>query len=150
MKFTVPTRVILGKKKKTSYPLNANTFANFHHRQKHNAKMMVYEYIKDLRLYDRNKGSLQTPIRLHLEYYTERKPNFDIDNVLFGIHKFTADALVNCGLIVDDTYKHVLCPTFKYMGVDKDHHFKGYDHLRGRCDIEIEEIRSSKPPSWWR
>ena len=140
MKFIVPTRIILGKKKKTSYPINANTFANKHHRQKHNAKMMFYEYIKSLGLYDRNRGPLQTPIRLHLEYYSERNGTFDEDNVGYGIHKFTADALTNCGLVKDDNYKLVKWPSFKYMGIDKDHHFGEKQFLRGRCDVTVEEL----------
>lgn len=139
MKFTIPTRIILGRKKKKSFPLNANAFANLHHRQKHQAKMIFYDYINSLHLYDRKRGAFQKPIRLHLEYYTERKPNFDIDNCYYAIHKFTADALVNTGILVDDTFRHVKHGTFEYMGVDKDHHFDG-EHLKGRCDVWIEEL----------
>ena len=138
MQFIVPARIILGKNKKTSFPLNANAFANKHHRQKHNAKMIFYDYIKSLNLYDRKRGAYDCPIRLHLEYYTERKPNFDMDNVYFGIHKFTADALTHIGLIADDTFRHVHHGTFKYMGIDKDNHFTDMAHLKGRCDIRIE------------
>lgn len=141
MKFIIPTRVILGKNKKTSFPFNANTFANKHHRVKHNAKMAFYDYIKSLELYDRKRGAYDCPIRLNLKYYTERKPNFDIDNVYFGIHKFTADALTHIGLIKDDTYQHVKHGTFEYMGVDKDHHFGDKNHLRGRCDVEIALVK---------
>jgi len=139
MKFIVPTRIILGKKKKKSYPLNANTFANRHHREKHNAKMIFYDYIKSLGLY--NKNQFQNPIRLHLKYYMERNGDFDEDNVGFGIHKFTADSLVSIGLLKDDNYKFVKWPTFEVMGIDREHHFEK-EFLRGRCDVEIEELRS--------
>lgn len=137
MKFTIPTRIILGKKKKRSFPLNANTFANQHHRLKHNAKMQFYDYINSLDLRGSMCLTYTTPIKLSLEYYTERKPNFDEDNIYFGLHKFTADALVNIGLIQDDTFRYVKHGDFKYMGVDKRHHFGDKHHLKGRCDVEV-------------
>ena len=139
MKFTVPTRIILGKKKKKSFPINANQFANQHHRVKHNAKMQFYDYIESLDLYDRFIHPYDCPIRMHLEYYTETNRTFDEDNVGFAIHKFTADALTSLGIISDDNYKLVKWPTFKYMGIDKDDHF-GKSHLKGRCDIIIERL----------
>ena len=136
MEFIIPTRIIIGKSKKTSYPLNANTFANKHHRQKHNAKMMFYDYIDSLNLYDRKKGPYINPIRLHLRYWSERNATFDMDNVYYGIHKFLADALTNTGVIVDDNYKLLKHGTFQYEGVWKKHMFPGRDHLQGLCHVK--------------
>ena len=142
MRFTVPTRVILGKNKKTSFPLNANTFANKHHRQKHNAKMQFYEYMESLNLTDKvGFEPYDVPIRLHLKFYKETGGTFDIDNTYFGIHKFVADALSNLGVIHDDNYKHVKHGTFEFMGVQKSPVYKEA-HLKGRCDIIVEALYS--------
>lgn len=141
MRFTVPTRIILGKKKKTSFPINANTFANKHHRQKHNAKMMFYEHVKSLGLKDAiHYRPFAVPIRIHMKYYRERGGTWDMDNAGFGIHKFTADALAELKIIHDDNYKLVKWPTFEYMGIDKTDHWPDKPHLKGRCDIIIEEL----------
>ena len=126
--FEIPTRIILGVKKKTSFPLNVNAFANKHHQQKHNAKNIFYEYIDGLNLKDKH-GELSGVHRVHYQYYAETGRLFDEANVGGGIDKFLADALVNCGLLVDDNYEHLKHYTFEFVGVKKrewpDHRLKG-------------------------
>jgi len=136
MKFIIPTRIVLGKNKKRSFPLNVNTFANQHHRVKHNAKMVFYDYINTLEFkikpYDKK-------VRLHYKYWSERNGLFDEANIGGGLDKFTADALVGAGVLVDDNHRHVKHYTFEYTGVKKGHDW-GRDDLKGYCEVEIISI----------
>lgn len=135
MDFIIPTRIILGKHKKKSFPVNVNSFANQHHRIKHNAKMVFYDYIKSLNL-KRTYGTFEDRVRFHYDYYAERGGLFDESNVGAALDKFTADALVDCGVLVDDNYKFVKHYTFDFCGIKK--HDWQRDDLKGYCEVSIK------------
>ncbi len=139
IKFIIPTRIVLGKSKKKSFPINVNTFANQHHRVKHNAKMVFYDYIKSLDLRDILMGGYTTKVQLHYDYYAERGGLFDESNVGAGLDKFLADALVSCGVLVDDNYKHVKHYTFEFAGIKKDFDW-GRPDLKGYCEVTINVL----------
>lgn len=141
MKFTVPTKVITSKTKKGIITLGGNDFLKRDNRRINDAKRAFKDYVSSLRLKDKNKGHYQNPVRLHLKYYHLTNGSFDEDNMGYGVHKFTADALVDCGLILGDDYKRVKFPSFEFMGVDTDYTYEGRPHLKGRCDVWIEELR---------
>ena len=148
LKFAIPTRIILGKNKKTSFPINVNTFANKHHRVKHNAKTIFYDYIQSLRLSDITHGAYENRVQLHYDYYRERGGLFDESNVGAALDKFTCDALVNCGVLRGDDYKRVKHYTFEFCGIEKPDW--GRDDLHGYCEVTIKELKTYKPPAWWR
>lgn len=136
IEFNIPVRIILGKHKKKSFPINVNQFANQHHRVKHSAKNVFYDYIKSLEL-KRQFGTLDTRVRLHYQYWAERGGVFDEANVGGGLDKFTCDALVNYGVLIDDNYKHVKHYTFEFMGISK--HDWPRDDLKGICRVQIHQ-----------
>ena len=135
MDFVIPTRIILGKNKKKSFPINVNSFANQHHRVKHNAKMVFYDYIESLEL-KKKYGTFDHRVQLHYKYYAERGGLFDEANVGGGIDKFTADALVSCGVLRDDNYQCLKHYTFEFCGIKKDHDWHRPD-IKGYCGVYI-------------
>lgn len=137
--FIIPTRIILGKHKKTSFPINVNTFANQHHRVKHNAKMVFYDYISSLKLKNELRGHYTQRVQAHYKYYAERGGLFDESNIGAGLDKFLMDALVNCGVLIDDNYKYVKHYTFEYAGIKKDHPWE-QSCLKGYCEVRIGEV----------
>lgn len=136
MDIVIPTRIILGKNKKKSFPINVNSFANQHHRLKYNAKEIFYDYINSLEL-KRIYGQFNNRVQFHYAYYAERGGLFDESNVGAALDKFTCDALVNCSVLIDDNYKHVKHYTFEFMGVKK-HEWHRPD-LKGYCEVSIRQ-----------
>lgn len=134
--FPIPTRIILGKNKKRSFPINVNTFANQHHRVKHNAKMVFYDYIKSLDLKHKTRGPYAQKVRLHYEYYAERNGDFDEANVGGGLDKFLCDALVNVGVLIDDNHRYVKHYTFEFKGIEREYDWDR-DDLKGVCYVSI-------------
>jgi hypothetical protein len=135
MDFIIPTRIILGKHKKKSFPINVNSFANQHHRVKHNAKMVFYDYIDTLKL-KKKYGTLDYRARLHYKYYAERGGLFDEANIGGGLDKFTADALVEYGVLHDDNYKYLKHYTFEFAGINKTYIWNR-DDIKGYCEVSI-------------
>ena len=66
-------------------------------------------------------------------YPTNRQ--FDIDNYASVLAKFTNDALVEGGILIDDSYKYVPKIIFKFGGIDKEN---------PRCEVELKEIKDEK------
>jgi len=138
MKFIIPVRIIIGKNKKKSFPINVNTFANQHHRIKYNAKEIFYDYINGLNL-KQPYHPYQDKVQAHYRYYAERGGLFDESNVGAALDKFTMDSLVSCGVLIDDNYKHVKHYTFEFCGVKKDYEWHRPD-LKGYCEVELFRI----------
>lgn len=99
--------------------------------------MIFYDYIKSLEL-KRIYGKFSTIIQLHYDYYAERGGLFDESNVGAALDKFTADALVNCGVLIDDNYKYVKHYTFNFCGISK--HEWHRDDLKGYCEVSIKKV----------
>lgn len=139
--FIIPTRIILNKKKKRSFPINNNSFANQHHRVKHNAKMVFYDYIASLGLKDdpTKEFPLQSRVQPHYTYYAERGGLFDESNIGAALDKFTCDALVNIGVLHDDNYKYVKHYTFEFGGVKTDQIWPRND-IKGYCEVSLTSV----------
>jgi Holliday junction resolvase RusA-like endonuclease len=90
-------------------------------------KLFKVQVAKDIRALNPVSGTVK--VIYTIWYPTKRE--FDIDNIGSVITKFTHDALVELGVLVDDNFKFVSEIHFKYGGVDKDN---------PRCDVEIQEI----------
>ena len=56
------------------------------------------------------------PINLTIIFYRSTMRRFDLDNASSGV----LDALVEAGVIEDDSFKHINLLHLKYGGVDKD------------------------------
>lgn len=129
--FCVPIQVPVSKKK--DFILNLNKYRNSHWNELGKAKSYFHDYIKNANI---EHETFQNPVRFHYIYYPKSKHIFDRMNVASIIDKFLCDALIDVGILKDDTYDLVLFPTFEFGGVDKEY---------PRCEVYIEEIKHKEP-----
>lgn len=125
--FSVPIRLEAGVDKKKTHYLNLNNYRNwqFHlnNQLKKLFKIQMAETIRQLK-----PVANVCSISYTIYYPTKRK--FDIDNIGSVVTKFTHDALVEFGILVDDDYTYINEIVYKFGGVDKEN---------PRCDVEIKE-----------
>jgi len=128
--FQVPIRLEVGLGKKTMFYLNLNKYRNwqFHvsNQLKKSFKIEVVEAFRNLK-------PMQPPCKITYTIFYPTKRMFDIDNIGAIVGKFTHDALIEAGVIVDDNYKHISNINYVFGGIDKSN---------PRCDVVIEEIAS--------
>jgi Holliday junction resolvase RusA-like endonuclease len=127
--FSVPIRLEVGVNKKKTHYLNLNGYRNWQFQLNNQLKKLFKITVaKDIRQLQPIEGKCKISYTIY--YPTKRA--FDIDNIGSVITKFTNDALVEFGILVDDNYNYVTELVFKFGGVDKDN---------PRCDVELEEVK---------
>ena len=120
-----PLFCMQSKKKKFIY--NLNVYRNAHYRTLNTVKINYKADVSD------QIDLLPQLHRIGLTYvlYPKTRRRTDLANVLSVHDKFFADALVECGKIEDDDYKHVVTTTYKFGRVDPTY---------PRVEIYIQEI----------
>jgi hypothetical protein len=119
MKIILPFSVILPRKTKADkvFNLNLNIYRNTHYMTLNQAKILWKEIVRTA-----VERSLATgpPYVFAYTAYPATNRKFDLGNVLSIVQKFTDDALIEMGIINDDSYK--IIPIVKYLfgWVDKD------------------------------
>ncbi len=88
------------------------------------AKTTFTQYLKEYLYYDpsiNSVDSLKLPVDKPLWFvytlYPGSKRRMDLANVLSAVQKFTDDALVDMGVLVDDDYKHVRAVDYRFGAV---------------------------------
>jgi len=122
-KFTLP---LYGVTKKGA--IAVNWYRNAHHHESNTAKKKFKNLIQDqLNQFDK----IETPIKIKYTYYAARNNSPDLDNFVGTVKKFFQDALVESGLIEDDSVKFIVANSEDYGGIDK---------LNPRVEAEIIEL----------
>lgn len=123
----VPIRLEAGVRKKKTFYLNLNQYKQWHFQESNQLKKLFKIAVaKDIRQLTPLKGSCK--IEYKIFYPTNRK--FDLDNIGSIVCKFTQDALVELGFLVEDNITIIKEVTFKFGGVDKEN---------PRCEVTIIE-----------
>jgi len=125
---TLPLEVYTtkSKTKKSKFILNLNTYRNCHYTKLNSVKIAYKNAIQEL-----IPGIKLGKVKLTYTYYAKTRRRLDISNVCSIIDKFTCDALVDKGVLIDDNYDYIPEVTYKFGGVDKNN---------PRCELLIEEI----------
>lgn len=104
--------------------------ANRTHKQKGNKmKQQSQDDISWQLLQQHRKLHIDKPIKLHYTFYEPNKKR-DLDNISGYFHKVFQDALVHCGIIMDDSW----------------HYISGYsdtflvDNKKPRIEVIIQEV----------
>tara|TARA_R110001606_G_scaffold166714_1_gene311200 strand:+ start:139 stop:525 length:387 start_codon:yes stop_codon:yes gene_type:complete len=122
-KFTLP---LYGVTKKGA--IAVNWYRNAHHHESNTAKKKFKNLIQDqLNQFDK----IETPIKIKYTYYAARNNSPDLDNFVGTVKKFFQDALVESGLIEDDSVKFIVANSEDYGGIEK---------LNPRIEAEIIEL----------
>lgn len=123
---SVPIRLEVGVRKKKTYYLNLNGFRNWQFQLNNQLKKLFKITVaKDVR----KLQPITTPCRITYAIFYPSRRAFDLDNIGSVISKFTNDALVELGILVDDNFNYITEIRFVYGGVDKEN---------PRCDVRIE------------
>lgn len=124
LKLNLPLSVIIPRKTKADkvFALNLNVYRNTHHMVLNQAKV-AWKYIVLSALTSTCFKKPVFPPGPYLFTYTVYPPSrraFDLGNVLPIVQKFTDDALIELGIILDDNFNHVREISYKFGGQDKD------------------------------
>lgn len=115
----LPLFVILPRKRKKDkkYYLNLNIYRNTHFQVLNQAK---YAYKEEVRksLMAGHKIT-EYPLELRYTLYVSTKRRIDLTNVISVIDKFTQDALVELGIIEDDSILYIQRVTAVFGGINK-------------------------------
>ncbi len=113
--FTFPLKV--PKSSKKNFILNMNNYRNTHYQSlnkaKINFKAMIADQLKDA---PRFKGK----VRVEYVLYPATRRLCDLDNVMAVHKKFGQDALVEFGVIEEDTYNILIENKESFGNIDKE------------------------------
>lgn len=114
--------------KTKKFYLNLNVYRNAHFHTLNKAKVEYKKLVKDqiLLLPKMDK------IRVSYWLYPKTKRRTDLGNIISIHQKFFEDALVEFGIIPDDSYEHVIQSAMAFGELDKEN---------PRVDIFIEEVQ---------
>jgi hypothetical protein len=129
MKIILPLSVTLPRKKKEDkvFTLNLNIYRNSHHFILNDAKIAYKEKVRES-IVGMEKIEY-SPLIFTYTLYPSSGRKFDLPNVCSIIDKFTCDALIEFGIIPDDSYKVIGNVIYKFGRVDKDN---------PRCELVID------------
>jgi hypothetical protein len=139
MKIILPLTVTLPRKTKADkvFALNLNVYRNSHHFILNAAKVawkgiVEWEVIR-LGTMDPppQVGLIPPPYHFTYTVYPGSNRKFDLANVLPIVQKFTDDALIEMGVIPDDSYKIIPVIDYRFGGVDREN---------PRVELEINEV----------
>lgn len=114
MKIILPLRINVSKNK--LFRLNLNQYRNAHYQVLNNAKRNFEQFVSALDI----KEKFTQPVEITYIIYPPTKRKYDISNIGSIVDKFACDALVKCGVLIDDNYEYVVRITYKHGGVDKE------------------------------
>jgi hypothetical protein len=136
MKIILPFSVILPRKTKADkvFALNLNIYRNTHHMVLNQAKIAWKDVVA--RAVERNIVT-GPPYAFTYTAYPATNRKFDLGNVLSIIQKFTDDALIEMGIIPDDSYKVIPAVSYRFGNVDKEN---------PRVELEISTVDYEKLP----
>jgi hypothetical protein len=118
MKLILPLSVVLPRKTKADkvFTLNLNIYRNTHHHTLNQAKVewkgVVFAAVSCTPL-------PSPPYQFNYTVYPANNRAFDLGNVLPIVQKFTDDALIELGVIPDDSYKVIKSINYRIGEVDK-------------------------------
>ena len=118
---TCPLRVDVkrGRGKPKRCYLSLNCYRNWHHRlsndAKHEVKRLVWDQL------DAMDGAmvLRTPIEVRITLYAPDKRERDLGNFCAMAQKFVDDAVVEYGLLTDDSVKYIKRVVYEWGGLDR-------------------------------
>jgi hypothetical protein len=138
MKIILPLSVTIPRKTKADkvFILNLNAYRNANFHILNDAKIawkdIVREAIPCIPVLNRPEA----PFIFTYTIYAANNRKFDLANVCSIIDKFTCDALIEFGVIPDDSYKIIPKIDYRFGGVDKN---------SPRCELLIETDYSELP-----
>jgi hypothetical protein len=119
MKIILPLSVTLPRKKGDRvWILNLNSYRNTHFHVLNQAKVLWKDVVFNAMLSDSVLPTM--PYRFTYTVYPGSNRKFDLANVLSIVQKFTDDALIEMGVIPDDSYKVIPAIDYRFGGVDKN------------------------------
>ena len=121
MEIVLPLSVTLPRKTKADkiFALNLNIYRNTHYLVLNQAKIAWKDIVE--KTFWRSPFMLgDGPYRFTYTVYPASNRKFDISNVCSIIDKFTCDALIEIGVITDDSYKIIPSIDYRFGGVDKE------------------------------
>ncbi len=140
MKIILPLYVTLPRKKGDRiWILNLNSYRNTHFHVLNQAKVAWKDIvISAISASGILCGDLPhtPPYRFIYTVFPSSNRKFDLSNVLPVVQKFTDDALIEYGIITDDSYKIIPEIVYKFGGVDK---------VNPRVELEIEPFPETVP-----
>ena len=124
--FSVPLFLVRGKKKPKNYWLALNNYRNW---QFHLNNQLKQQFKDEIEIPEIDEPIRHCRIKYVFYYPTHQRR--DIGNSLAVVSKFTEDALVDAGVIMDDDYTIVAKISGEYGGHDK---------CNPRCEVTVEEL----------
>jgi hypothetical protein len=137
MKIILPLSVIIPRKTKADkvFILNLNTYRNTHHFTLNAAKTLWKDVVATAIAKTEKDFAVGNLLRFSYTIYPSSNRKFDVSNVCSIIDKFTCDALIEFGVIPDDSYKVISQIIYCIGSVDKEN---------PRCELEIIETEKLK------
>jgi hypothetical protein len=139
MRIILPFTVTLPRKTKADkvFVLNLNIYRNCHHMTLNQAKVLwkgvVFQACAGLGTKDPARLAPQPPYLFTYTVYPASNRKFDLANVLSIVQKFTDDALIEYGVIADDSFKVIPEIRYRFGWIDKEN---------PRIELEIESVGS--------
>lgn len=131
---STPIYVDMGRIKSKKRYINLNSYRNWQFTLSNNIKKKFKEAIKN------QFPNFDSPIdkyELHYQIYLPNKLERDVMNIGAIVDKFTNDALVEEGVVLEDNYKHLQHIEFDYEGYD--------DEKEGYVIVTVTEVNKLKP-----
>jgi hypothetical protein len=124
MKIILPFSVAMPRKKGPNriWILNLNSYRNTHYHTLNQSKVLWKDVVWNaLESFNVNgPGAIVPPFRFTYTAFPATNRKFDLGNVLSIVQKFTDDALIELGIIPDDSYKVIPAIDYRFGGVDKE------------------------------
>lgn len=139
MKIILPFSVVIPRKTKADkiFILNLNVYRNAHHMTLNQAKVLwkdvVFQAVPTLGTKNPALCLYTPPLHCVYTVYPSSNRKFDLSNVLSIVQKFTEDALIEYGVISDDSYQVIPKIDYRFGHVDKEN---------PRIELEIESLSS--------
>ena len=139
MKIILPLSVIIPRKTKADkvWSLNLNRYRNENFHVLNAAKILWKDIVATAISKTQEKIATGSLLSFRYVIYPSSNRKFDISNVCSIIDKFTCDALIEFGVISDDSYKVIPKVIYEFGAVDKEN---------PRCELLINSIIAEHKP----
>jgi len=119
VRIILPLSVTIPRKTKADkvFMLNLNIYRNCHHMTLNQAKVLWSSIVLHAPFVG---GDVEAPYHFIYTVYPSSGRKFDLSNVLSVVQKFTDDALIECGVIEDDSYKFIPEIDYRFGHIDKE------------------------------
>lgn len=125
-KLSLPLSIAIGSSKRKKFILNLNQFRNLHYRSLNNCKRNYADIVSTLCGDRPYRIPPDTAVLAIYIYYAPTKRLVDVANPCSILDKFTCDAIVKRGVMVDDNVRHLKEVRYVWGGVDREN---------PRCDL---------------